>query len=77
MTELGLPFTSIGWAFLANGSEVSFPVHYGTVVWDGRPRYIRVDVADATPLVGMRLLDGHRVCLDVEDGGRVVIEARA
>ena len=26
------------------------------------------------PLVGMRLLDGHSVCIAVESGGRVVIE---
>ena len=28
------------------------------------------------PLVGMRLLDRHNLNMDVEDGGRVVIQAR-
>ena len=46
---LGLPFVSIGRAFLANGSEVTFDVHYGTVLWDGHPRRTRVNVADTTP----------------------------
>ena len=32
--------------------------------------------ADTTPLVGMRLLDRHNLNMDVEDGGRVVIQAR-
>ena len=33
--------------------------------------------ADTTPLVGMRLLDGHSLYVEVEDGGRVVIEPKA
>ena len=74
VTGLGLPFVSIGRAFLANGSEVSFDVHYATVLWDGHPRRTRVNVADTTPLVGMRLLDGHRLYVEVKDGGRVVIQ---
>ena len=75
VTELGLPLASTGWAVLADGSEISFDVHYGTLLWDGDQRYIRVDVADTTPLVGMRLLDGHSLYMEVEDGGRVVIQA--
>ena len=74
VTGLGLPFVSIGRGFLANGSEVSFDVHYGSVLWDGHQRHIRVNVADTTPLVGMRLLDGHGLYVEVRDGGRVVIQ---
>ncbi len=33
--------------------------------------------ADTTPLVGMRLLDGHSLYMEVQDGGRVVIQATA
>ena len=73
--ELGLPFAYIGQAFLANDDEVSFDVHDVMVLWDGRPRQIKADATGSTPLVGMLLLDGYRVCVDVEDGGRVVIEA--
>ena len=74
VTELALPFAYIGRALLANDDEVSFDVHDVTVLWDGRPRQIKADATGSTPLVGMLLLDGHRVCVDVEDGGRVVIE---
>ena len=38
---------------------------------------MEADAADTTPLVGMRLLDGHSLYIEVEDGGRVVIEATA
>ena len=56
VTELGLPFTSIGRATLADGSEATFDVYSVTVLWDGQPRYIEADAADTTPLVGMQLL---------------------
>ena len=65
VADLGLPFASIGWAFLADGSEVSFDVHYGTVLWDAHQRYIRVDMSDTTPLVGMRLLDSHSLYVEL------------
>ncbi len=76
VTELGLEYRSRSRAILADGSEVNFEVYDVTVLWDGHPIHIRGDVADTAPLVGMALLDGHRLCVDVEDGGRVVIEAR-
>ena len=31
----------------------------------------------AAPLVGMSLLAGYQLCVDIEDGGRVVIEPSA
>jgi len=77
VAELELPFAYMSRAFLANDAEVSFAVHDVTVLWDGRPRIIKADAMGSTPLAGMSLLDAHRLCVDVEDGGRVVIEARA
>ena len=76
VTELGLPFAYIGRAFLANDDEVSFDVHDVTVLWDGQPRHIKADATGSTPLVGMLLLDGHTLNIEVESGGRVVIQAR-
>ena len=76
VTELGLPFAYIGRAFLANDHEVSFDVHDVTVLWDGQPRHIKADATGSTPLVGMLLLDKHSLNIEVERGGRVVIQAR-
>ena len=76
VTELGLRYRSRGWATLADGSEVPFDIYDVIVLWDGQPVYIEADAADATPLVGMRLLDRHNLHIEVEDGGRVVIQAR-
>ena len=76
VTELGLPFAYIGRAFLANDDEVSFDVHDVTVLWDGLPKHIKTDVSGSTPLVGMLLLDKHDLNIEVESGGRVIIQAR-
>ena len=76
VTELGLRYRSRGWATLADGSEVPFDIYDVIVLWDGQPVYIEADAADATPLVGMRLLDRHNLNIEVVDGGRVVIQSR-
>ena len=74
--ELDLPFVTSGEATLADGSSVSFDIHMVTVDWDGQARHVQADAAETTPLVGMRLLAGHDLHVEVENGGRVVIEAR-
>ena len=75
--ELGLPFEGTARATLADGSETTFPYCGVAVLWDDQTRYVEADPADTTPLVGMRLLDGHSLYVEVEDGGRVVIEPTA
>lgn len=77
VSELGLPFVTIGQAILADGGEATFDIHRVTVLLDGESRSVDVYVSDAAPLAGMRLLDGYSVCLDVEHRGRVVIERKA
>ena len=74
--ELGLPFVTSGQAILANGGEATFDIHSVEVLLDGQSRDVDVYVSDTAPLMGMRLLDGHSVCVDVEGGGRVVIEPK-
>ncbi len=76
-TELGLDFRGTSRATLADGSEVMLPSYGIAVLWDGQPRYVEADAANATPLVGMRMLDRHNLIVEVERGGRVVIEPRA
>ena len=76
-SALELPFVTTNPALLADGSEATFDVYSVTVLWDGAPRRIDVHVSDATPLVGMRLLDDHDLSIRVRDGGRVLIQATA
>ena len=77
VAELGLPYRGYGEASLADGSTVSFDIYDVTILWDGQRRYIEVDEANSTPLVGMMLMDRHNLNIDVENGGRVLIQAKA
>ena len=74
ITLLGLPWRRRGRAVLADGSESLFDIYEGTVVWDRRRRRIPVDAADTTPLVGMSLLSGYELTMQVRPRGRVSIK---
>ncbi len=74
VTELELPFAGARLVILADGSEVALDAYAVTVLWDGRPREIVAYAADTTPLLGMSMLERHSLYMEVESGGRVVIE---
>ena len=59
---------------LADGSLVQFMSYRATVLWDGQRRQVEVIESGNAPLLGMELLLGSRVTLDVRDGGPVTIE---
>lgn len=61
---------------LADGSEAALDAYSVTVLWDTQPREIVAYAADTTPLIGMSMLDGHSLYVDIGIGGRVVIQAR-
>lgn len=73
VAELDLPFLGPSRATLANGAVETFNVHDATVLWDGQLRDIEADATGNTPLVGMLLLDGYDLNIQVRDGGRVAI----
>ena len=75
VAELALPFIGVSRVVLANGSEETLDMHDVTVLWDGQLRDVDTFVTDATPLVGMSLLDGYALHMRVRDGGRVTIPA--
>jgi clan AA aspartic protease len=74
INALGLPFRSRGSAILADGSYAHFDIHVAMVVWDGLPRNVLIEAAETDPLIGMSLLYGHDIHIQVIDGGRVTIE---
>ncbi len=76
IAELKLPFVGMGRATLGDGSEVTFPFYDVPVLWDGGLRYGLVEAAETTPLLGMAMLDGHNLHVEVRVGGRVTIERR-
>ena len=76
MEDLKLAVVGDGEAVLADGSQATFDVYGVTVLWDGRSMYVETGAVGVDPLIGMALLEGHNLNIDVEDGGRVVIQAR-
>lgn len=74
ITMLGLRWQSVERATLADGSTCVFQVYVGKLVWDGKVRTILVDEADTDPLVGMRLLRGHELKMQVRARGKVTIK---
>ncbi len=76
MEDLELPVVGDGEAVLADGSEAAFDVYGVTVLWDGQPMYVETGAVGVDPLVGMALLDGHNLNIDIESGGRVVIQSK-
>jgi len=62
---LGLAWIRTGPITLADGSEIEFNVYDAVVKWDGKLRHVTVDELEAAPLVGMALLSGHHLGIDV------------
>ncbi len=74
IAALELRWQALDTARLADGSECTFDVYEAKVLWDGRTRRILVDEADADVLVGMRLLKGHELKMEVRAHGKVSIK---
>jgi clan AA aspartic protease len=72
--KLKLPWDDVVRGTLADGSECLFEVYRATIVWDRKAVRVLVSEADADPLVGMELLDGYELKIQVRDGGKVAIK---
>lgn len=73
IAALELPWRRRGRALLADGNESVFDIYEATVMWDGIPRRISVDEVDIIPLVGMALLYGYELTVQIVEGGSVLI----
>lgn len=70
---LKLPRIGIRRAIIAHGGAVLLNLYLAKVIWHGKERDIEVLQTDKQPLVGMSLLRGSRVTLDVVTNGDVTI----
>ncbi len=71
IAQLNLKWKRRGRAILGDGSECVFNVYEAVLVWDGNLLTIPIDEADSEPLVGMSLMEGYQLMVQVFDGGRV------
>jgi clan AA aspartic protease len=74
VNRLDLRFQGHERGVLADGSEGFFEIYEALVLWNGRFRPVSVDVVDTTPLLGMSLLRGSELAIQVVEGGEVVIQ---
>ncbi len=74
VADLGLPIVGDGEAVLADGSEAAFDVYGVSLLWDGQPRYVETGAVGLDPLLGMAMLDGYDLNIQVRSGGRVAIQ---
>lgn len=73
VTALGLVRQSGSSAVLADGSVRQFDLCAAEVEWDGTWRAMLVSAVGTEPLLGMRLLAGHKLVIEVVPGGLVEI----
>ena len=74
--HLQLPFDRAETFTLGDGNDVDLDLYRAVVSWDGTDRYIFVISTIGNPLIGMSMLRGYEIRIDVVDGGAVRIEAR-
>jgi clan AA aspartic protease len=71
IAQLDLKWKRRGRAILGDGSECVFNVYEAVLVWDGNFLTIPIDEADSEPLVGMSLMEGYQLMVQVFEGGPV------
>jgi clan AA aspartic protease len=75
ITALSLRFREEGRYTLADGSEAASRLFAAEVEWFGRWRRVLIAEMDGGPLMGMALLSGSYLGIEVTSGGRVQIQA--
>lgn len=72
--QLDMEWIDSGKALLADGSEQLFDLYRGVMAWEHAQLLVDVECAEMTPLLGMAVLEGSRITIDVRANGRVEIE---
>ncbi len=63
-------------AGVANGGEEILDICRVAVFWDGKRRLVETTSLSNAPLIGMGLLQGHELLIQVEKGGKVFIRTK-
>lgn len=72
--NLGLDRRGYAQAILGDGSLHTFEVFRAALLWDGETRVVELDAAETDPLVGMDMIHGHEMRMEVVSQGPVTIE---
>jgi clan AA aspartic protease len=74
IARLQLPLLDVVEGQLADGRIVHMEAYLGSVLWHGEPREIVILASDSAPLIGMSLLRGSHVSMEVKAEGNLSIE---
>ena len=72
--ELELPFLYSSRATLANGHEIELNIYEATVIWNEEPIDVKVACTAGDTLVGMRLMQGFNLNMNIQVDGAVTIK---
>jgi clan AA aspartic protease len=59
---------------LADGSIGLFDIYAAPIIWDNGDRIVETVATEGTPLVGMNLLRGHELHIQIVEKGNVIIK---
>ena len=74
VAALGLVRRSGGTALLADGTSCNYDNYGAEVVWNGTTRGVVISAVGNEALSGMVLLAGHKLTVEIEDGGAVELQ---
>ena len=77
VSALGLRYHSQATGTLADGSKTTMARYEVQIDWHGRTREVLALEVDGGPFLGMRLLEGNRMTVEIVSGGSLVIESMA
>jgi clan AA aspartic protease len=75
--SLNLPWIGNGQATLGDGRTAVFEIYTVRVIWDDQYRQVPVNRVETEPVIGMGLLAGYALQIEVAQHGIVTIEAIA
>jgi clan AA aspartic protease len=73
VTGLGLLPQGRMLGVLADGSEAFFPLYQAILLWHGKLHVIYVSAVESDPLLGMGMLHGSELAMQIMEGGEVAI----
>ncbi len=74
ITTLNLPWNASEIVTLGDGNETIFDLYALIIIWDGKYREIDVAESETEPLIGMSLLSGYQLQVEIKQGGIVSIK---
>lgn len=74
ISRLGLLLVQSESVVLADGSQVELQTFEASVLWNAKERDVIIYEAAGDALLGMALLQGHALHVEVSDGGAVTVQ---